>query len=100
METGAERRTCESLSEYTYVGDAAERPAAARNFPVYPLDEEVLHTDPTKHPKVKDHIHNRETVLEPEPEPPDGRRRSALQGRMTHVQVANADTGDGQGALS
>lgn len=94
METGAER---ESRSEYTYEVDAAGRPAGATEFPAYLVDEEELHTDPAIHPKVKDHIHNRE--VETETEPPAG-RRSALQGRMTHVRVATQTLGTDRGALS
>lgn len=101
METGAEWRTCESRSGYAYEVDAAGRPPGAMEFPAYLVDEEELHTDPVIHPKVRDHIHTREvdTETETEPEPPAG-RRSALQGRMTHVRVATQTLGTDKGALS
>lgn len=68
---------------------------------MYLADEEELHTDPAIHPKVRDHIHTREveTETELETKPPAG-RRSALQGRMTHVRVATQTLGTDRGALS
>lgn len=100
METGAEWMACESRSACAYEADATGRPACATEFPVYLADEEELHTVPAIHPKVRDHIHTREGETETESKPRAG-RRSALQGRMTHVRVADTQTlGTDRGALS